>query len=193
MRDASRNNPLPNYVRYSRGAMIALRIAVGRPCQAAITCCKSASTEDRERQSGPPECSTRAAPHSVHRSEVEAAFSVASKSAGVPRSSRGNHSREIASGLFHCSYGRRLAIEGEGGRPVSRCDAGPSNSCDRAVPDKRDSSGCGGRWPPILQITEPSGGRRWLVAVDGVEPIRARFGKWRLRDPGQARTEPNRL
>ena len=38
--------------------MIALRIAVGRPCQAAITCCKSASTEDdndnQDRQNAAP-------------------------------------------------------------------------------------------------------------------------------------------
>jgi hypothetical protein len=60
---------------------------------------------------------------------------------------------------------------------LSRCDAGPWNSFDRSVADKRDSSDCGGRWPPILRITEFSGGRRWLVALDGIEPIRARFGK----------------
>ena len=59
--------------------MIAARIAIGRPSQAATIDCKSASTDDKERQAVPPGCSARAAQPSGRPAEVDLALSVTSK------------------------------------------------------------------------------------------------------------------
>jgi len=55
----ARKQSLANCFRYSRGVMIAVPIADGRPSHAAITDCKSAAGDDRERQAGLLGCSAR--------------------------------------------------------------------------------------------------------------------------------------
>jgi len=60
-------------------ASVAFRIADGNASHAAITCCKSASSDDRQRQLGPPECSARAAHGCWHLRQPQQQFEVGSE------------------------------------------------------------------------------------------------------------------